>query len=106
VDRNILSSGTGPPWGSQRRFRALRFHCRFCASQENHHYDDRKNKPGYCFHVFSLLCEQAFSSRLTLREAGQVEFWEWPNELSAGVILIAADDSVNIVFCWSTPKSA
>jgi hypothetical protein len=32
VDRNILSSGTGPVWRSQRRFRALRFQCRLCAS--------------------------------------------------------------------------
>jgi hypothetical protein len=41
----------------------------------------------YCFHVFLCLCERAFRSRLTRREAGQVELWELPNELSAGVIL-------------------
>ena len=37
---------------------------------------------------FLGLYERAFRSRLTLREEGQVEVWEWPNGLSAGVILL------------------
>ena len=39
------------------------------------------------FMCFLCLCEQAFRSRLTLREEGQVELWELPNGLSAGAIL-------------------
>ena len=40
------------------------------------------------FIVLSVCVNKPFCSRLTLREEGQVELWEWPNGLSAGVILL------------------
>jgi hypothetical protein len=41
---------------------------------------------------------EPFVHGLTLREEGQVELWEWPNELSAGVILQLPTNSVNSIF--------
>lgn len=45
---------------------------------------------------------------LTLREEGQVELWEWPNELSAGVILQLSTNSVNSIsaVAHSSPRNA
>jgi hypothetical protein len=49
--------------------------------------------------LIGWLCERAFRSRFTLREEGQVELWEWPNELSAGGILPDGDRQCQYYFC-------
>lgn len=41
---------------------------------------------------------EPFVHGLTLREEGQVELWEWPNELSAGGFWAPTTASVNAIF--------
>jgi hypothetical protein len=48
--------------------------------------------------TFSFCCmNEPFVHGLTLREEGQVELWEWPNELSAGGFWAPATDGVNAI---------
>jgi hypothetical protein len=50
-----------------------------------------------------LVCERTARSRVTLRQEGQVELWEWPNELTAGVIVAAPDKQCQYYFQTVSP---
>jgi hypothetical protein len=69
----------------------------------------------YCFHVFyyfiiplcesqsevsekSLVVRTSPRSRFPVREEGQVEHWEWPNELSANTTVPVADRQCQYYF--------